>query len=144
MSQKPPIYTFLLLVAGLLCHTELTAQAAKADTVIYKPDSTIYEKVDQKAAYRGSWLNHVQRNINMRVPVTNGAPDGTYTVIIGFVINTDGTLSNFSKLTDMGYGMEEETIRIIKKSGRWIPALLNEKAVRSYRKQPLTFLVRRM
>lgn len=80
----------------------------------------------------------------MRVPVTNGAPYGTYTVVIGFVINTDGSLSDFTKLTDMGYGMEEQTIRVIKKSGRWMPALLNDKAVRSYKKQPLTFLINRM
>ncbi|MCH5721367.1 energy transducer TonB [Niabella hibiscisoli] len=129
---------------SLLYYANLTAQVSKADTTVFKADSTIYEKVDQKAAYRGSWLNHVQRNLNMRVPVNNGAPYGTYTVVIGFVINTDGSLTDFSKLTDMGYGMEEETIRVIKKSGRWIPALLNEKAVRSYRKQPLTFLINRM
>lgn len=144
MSQKSPLFISILLVTGLLYQAELAAQVAKADTTVYKADSTIYEKVDQKAAYRGSWLNHVQRNINMRVPVDNRAPYGTYTVEIGFVINTDGSLSDFSKLTNMGYGMEEETIRVIKKSGRWIPALLNEKAVRSYRKQKLTFAVNRL
>ncbi len=144
MSKKTPIHISIFLLICLLYQAELTAQVTKTDTISNKTDSTIYEKVDQKAAYRGSWLSHVQRNLNMRTAVNNGAPDGTYTVVIGFVINTDGSLTNFSKLTDMGYGMEEETIRVIKKSGRWIPALLNEKAVRSYKKQPLTFLINRM
>lgn len=56
----------------------------------------------------------LQSNLNMRVPVNNGVPNGTYTVVIGFVINTDGSLSDFSRLTNVGYGMEEETIRVIK------------------------------
>lgn len=134
----------IILMICFLSHSQLMAQVTNTHTSVSKPDSTVYEKVDQKAAYKGSWLNHVQRNLDIRTAINNGAPNGTYTVVIGFVINTDGSLTDFSKLTDRGYGMEEETIRVIKKSGRWIPALLNEKAVRSYRKQPLTFLINRM
>ncbi|HTG57663.1 MAG TPA: hypothetical protein VL943_15405, partial [Niabella sp.] len=117
MSQKSPLCVSIIFLIGWLYHAELTAQVSKTDTTLHKTDTTIYEKVDQKAAYRGSWLNHLHRNLNMRVPESNGAPYGTYTVVIGFVINTDGSLSDFSKLSDMGYGREEATIRIIKKLG---------------------------
>ena len=58
MSQKSPVYISIPLLICLLCHAELPAQVSKTDTTIHKTDTTIYEKVDQKATYRGSWLNH--------------------------------------------------------------------------------------
>lgn len=143
MHQKSVLLISVLFLTGLLQHTRLTAQTTIADSNIHKADTTVYDKVDQQAAFRGSWLNHLQSNLNMRVPVNNGAPDGSYTVEIGFVVNADGSLSHFSRLSNVGYGMEEETIRIIRKSKKWTPALINGKAVRSYKKQKLTFSVNR-
>jgi hypothetical protein len=37
--------------------------------------------------------------------------------------------------------MEAEVIRVIKKSGKWIPATMKGKPVKAYRKQPITFIV---
>ena len=36
-----------------------------------------------------------------------------------------GNLSDIKPLTNFGYGMEQEAIRVIKKSGKWIPAIQN-------------------
>ena len=35
--------------------------------------------------------------------------------------------------------LAEEAIRVIKKSGKWIPAIQNVKQVKSYKKQPIVF-----
>lgn len=40
--------------------------------------------------------------------------------------------------------MEEEVTRILKKSGKWNPAIQNGKQVNAYRKQPVTFQVEDM
>jgi periplasmic protein TonB len=44
-------------------------------------------------------------------------------------------------LSDHGYGMEAEAIKIIKKGPAWKAALQNGRNVNAYRKQPITFVV---
>ena len=56
-----------------------------------------------------------------------------------YIVNSDGSISDVSALTNHGYGMEAEAIRLIKNSPKWIPAMQNGKKVNAYRKQPVTF-----
>ena len=44
-------------------------------------------------------------------------------------------------MTNWGYGMENEVVRIIKNSPAWVPAVQDGKQVQAYRKQPITFVV---
>ena len=44
-------------------------------------------------------------------------------------------------MTNHGYGMEEEAMRVIKKGPKWTPAVQNGRSVKAYRKQPITFQV---
>ncbi|MFT4093298.1 MAG: M56 family metallopeptidase [Niabella sp.] len=104
------------------------------------------EKVDVVAAYPGSWSTFLERNLDASIAAKNGAPAGNYQVLVRFIINTDGTVSDCVPLTDEGYGMEDEVLRVLKKSGRWSPALNNKdggepKPVKSYRIQPVNFQV---
>ena len=87
------------------------------------------------------WRKHLERNINGQVPVDNGAPVGTYTTVIQFLVNTDGTTSEFKSLTNQGYGMEEEALRVIQNAQHWEPAVVNGKKVSAYKKQPVTFII---
>jgi len=49
------------------------------------------------------------------VPVENAAPAGHYSVVIRFVVDKEGNVSDIEALTNHGYGMEQEAIRAIKK-----------------------------
>jgi protein TonB len=62
-------------------------------------------------------------------------------VIIQFIVDLDGSLSEVKALTLHGFGMEEEAIRVIKAGPKWEPAIQNGRKVKAYRKQPITFLV---
>jgi Gram-negative bacterial tonB protein. len=101
----------------------------------------VFTKVEVDASYPGNWVNFLQRNLDSQVPVENGAPPGNYTVIIQFIVDVTGTVSDVKALTNVGYGMEQEAIRVIKKSGKWKPAIQNGREVKAYRKQPITFQV---
>lgn len=85
------------------------------------------------------WMNYLTKNLNADVPVKRGAPEGTYTVLIQFVVEKDGTLADLKSLTEMGYGMEEEALRILRRSPKWRPAIHFGKPVKAYRIQPITF-----
>lgn len=51
-------------------------------------------------------------------------------VQISFDVNFDGRVINFSKLSDLGYGLEDELIRVVKEMPLWIPATINNVKIR--------------
>ena len=107
-------------------------------------ENKIFEKVEIEASFQGgesAWKKFLERNLNPNAPVDNGAPEGTYTVYVQFVVSKDGSISDVKALTNHGYGMEAEAIRVIKKGPKWIPAVQNGRQVNAYRKQPITFQV---
>lgn len=114
------------------------------DTTQAAGDDKIYESVDIEASFSGgddAWRKFLEKNIKANVPSDNGAPDGTYTVVVQFVVDKEGRVSDIRPLTHYGYGMEAEVIRILQKSPRWNPASQNGRMVKAFRKQPVTFMV---
>ena len=75
------------------------------------------------------------------MPVKKKAPVGIYTVYVQFVVNKDGKVVDIKPLTSLGYGMEEEAVRVIRNSPRWIAAKQFGRNVNAYRKQPISFQV---
>jgi protein TonB len=107
-------------------------------------ENQIFEKVEIEASFKGgesAWRKYLERNLNANVGPENGAPTGTYTVYVQFVVSKDGSISDVKPLTNHGYGMEAEAVRVIKKGPQWIPAVQNGRSVNAYRKQPITFQV---
>jgi len=97
--------------------------------------------VELQARFDGNWEKFLLRNLNPEVPVDNGAPEGSYTVLIQFVVDIDGSISEIKPLTSHGYGLEEEAVRVLRKATKWEPGIQNGRPVKSYRKQPITFQV---
>jgi periplasmic protein TonB len=104
-------------------------------------ENKVFTKVEIEASYAGDWSNFLRRNLNADVAVNNGAPPGTYQVVIQFIVDKEGNVSDVKALTNHGYGMEEEAMRAIKKAPKWNPAVQNGRQVKAYRKQPITFIV---
>jgi len=107
------------------------------------PDK-VFEKVEVEAQFpggEGAWRNYLQRNLNASAPIDNGAPEGQYTVVVQFIVDKEGNISDVKALTNHGYGMEEEAVRAIKRGPKWTPAIQNGRNVKAYRKQPITFVV---
>ncbi len=107
-------------------------------------EDKVFTKVENEAEFPGgdgAWRRYLEKNLNANTPVDNGAPEGTYQVIIQFIVSKDGNISDVKALTDHGYGMEAEALKIIKKGPAWKAALQNGRNVNAYRKQPITFLV---
>jgi len=109
-----------------------------------KGDKVIFENVDIEASFPGDlsgWQQFLMGNLNPNTPILKGAPAGSYTVVIQFIVSKDGSLSAIKALTRHGFGMEAEVIRILRKSPKWSPAQQNGNFVNAYRKQPVTFVV---
>jgi protein TonB len=104
-------------------------------------ENKVFTKVEIEASFAGDWTKFLQRNLNADVAVNAGAPPGTYQVIVQFIVDKEGNVSDVKALTNHGYGMEEEAMRAIKKAPKWTPAVQNGRQVKAYRKQPITFIV---
>jgi hypothetical protein len=129
---------FWLTIPFLVFSNHLFSQ----DSTAVDTATKIFERVEQEASFPGgvaAWRKFLEQNLNPSVPVDNGAPCGLYTVYAQFVVNRDGRVSGIRCLTNLGYGMEQEVIRILGKSGRWLPAIQNGRPVNAYRKQPVSF-----
>src|SRR5258706_7575946 len=107
-------------------------------------ENKIFDKVEIEAGFPGGdskWRQYLERNLNAQVAADNGAPEGTYTTVVQFVVDKEGNISDVRSLTNHGYGLEEEAMRVIKKGPKWTPAIQNGRNVKAYRKQPITFVV---
>jgi len=135
------IITFAVLSGNVNAQENTNSQIVG----VYKEDSLMtFEKVEVEAEFPGglqAWRRFLERNLNAVVPADKGAPAGSYTVVIRFIVDKDGSLSDFKAKTRHGYGMEEEIIRVLKLSPKWTPAQDKGQTLKAYREQPVTFMV---
>lgn len=97
--------------------------------------------VDLDAKFNGNWKQYLERNLVPEIPVNNNAPAGRYSVEVKFVVDVEGRVSDIVALTKHGFGMEEEAIRVIRKSAKWEPAVFDGRMVKAYKRQLITFVV---
>jgi protein TonB len=60
-------------------------------------------------------------------------------VMVEFMVEKDGSLTNFKVLKKMGSGLDEEAIRLIEKGPAWIPAKYNGEKIRQKMILPVIF-----
>lgn len=113
-----------------------------------KPNKKNYEEgfipVQFEAKFPGginAWMEYLEKNLRTEIPVDNGAPAGTYTVVVSFVVDKDGNISDVQAINDPGYGTADEAVRVIKRSKQWNPAMQNGRPVIYRQKQTITFVV---
>ena len=109
-----------------------------------RDENAVFEKVEEVAQFPGgttAWRRYLERYLNAQTPANNKAPTGRYTVVVRFIVGLDGGISEIKAMTNHGYGMEEEVIRVITKGPNWKPAQQNGKDVVAWSSQPVTFVV---
>jgi protein TonB len=108
------------------------------------PEETQFTSVQIPAAFPGGtegWSRYLQRNLNQDIPLQEGAPAGTYTVVVSFIVSAEGVISDVVAEIDPGFGTALEAIRVIKKGPLWNPANQNGRPVPCKHKQLITFVV---
>lgn len=98
----------------------------------------------RESAFKGGvdgWINYLQTHLKVDMPSRNGAPVGRYTVVLSFVVDKDGKVTNVTAADDPGYGTKEEAIRVLQDGPKWIPAMENNRFVISRKRQSISFLV---
>ena len=89
----------------------------------------------------GEFRKFLMRNMDPDVPTKYHAPPGYYNVIVRFVIDKEGNVTDLVTETNYGFGMEQEALRVLRKSPKWIPAKQYGVLVNAYHRQPITFII---
>jgi hypothetical protein len=104
-------------------------------------DNIIVQKQAEFPGGQKAWQSFLQENMDTDVPVRNGAPIGKYIVLVSFIIDKEGNLSELKAENDPGFGTKEEALKIMKQSPRWIPATQNGKNIIYRQRQMVVFEV---
>jgi periplasmic protein TonB len=81
--------------------------------------------------------NYLRENINYPSEAFKKNIEGR--VIIGFVINKDGSISDIKTVKGIGYGCDEEAIRLVKNFSKFIPGTKEGKPARYAFYLPINF-----
>ena len=106
--------------------------AQKAEGKLPVEYDTIFTKPTVLAAYPGgevAWIKYVKKN--MKYPRKAWWDEVETDIAVKLIINKDGTIDQAQHLSMAGYGFEKEAVRLVLKSGRWLPATHNGNAVKS-------------
>jgi TonB family protein len=113
--------------------------AIKRDTV--PSGEPVFTSVEQEPEFiggPGKLMEFLARNINYPAEMRTDKIQGR--VIISFIVETDGSVSNVKALRGPGYGAEEEAVRVIKlTSSKWIAGMQNGRYVRVQYTIPISF-----
>ena len=60
-------------------------------------------------------------------------------VIVGFVVEADGSITNVEVIHSVNKILDEEAVRVIKNMPKWIPGMQGDKPVRTLMKMPINF-----
>ena|SRR6218665_935227 len=122
-------HKYLLIVIGLLLSSAKIIQAQ--DNVDPKPDS-VYTKVDVQPEFPGGMkaLGKYVDGKNHHYPKEARENKIEGKVIVQFIINEDGTPSDFKVVKGIGYGCDEAAVEAFKKMPKWKPATVSGKPVK--------------
>jgi periplasmic protein TonB len=97
--------------------------------------------IEKEAEFPGglvAWARFLHRTLRYPDQAIDKGIQGT--VLVQFVVDVNGNISDVTAVSGPeDGGLREEAMRVIRSSGKWVPALQNGRSVRAYRRQPVVF-----
>jgi len=85
------------------------------------------------------WSKYIQRNLRYPNMAQENGVGGK--VFLSFVVEKDGTITDVKVTRGIGYGCDEEAMRVIKKSPRWKAGMQNNLPVRVRYNMPINYTI---
>jgi protein TonB len=86
-----------------------------------------------------AWTKYIQRNLRYPSMAQEEGVGGK--VYLSFVVEKDGTITDVKLVKGIGYGCDEEAMRVIKKSPRWKAGMQNNLPVRVRYNMPINYTI---
>jgi periplasmic protein TonB len=126
-NKKTPMKNVLATLT-LIILISITANSQD----IIKKDS-VYTAVDVQPEFPGGYKalgKYVDGPGNHNYPKEARKNNIEGKVVIQFIINEDGTCSDFEVIKGIGYGCDEAAVEAFKKMPKWKPGMVNGKPVK--------------
>ncbi|WP_427871789.1 M56 family metallopeptidase [Flavobacterium sp. MMS24-S5] len=143
-KEKSPIAMVLKVssvsVVSILLLIAFNSEATAQTSFNGKNSIGVNEKADVKQPQFPGGIEKfymfVGQNFKMPEEFSKQKKDGK--IFIEFMVEKDGSLSEFKVVKDLGYGVAEEATRVLKLSPKWIPGSEHGKPVRVLYTLPIT------
>ena len=138
-TEQPAISVNASPAAATGMVDELAPVAMESFSSQNNPQDSILSKVEIEAAYPGgktAWSGYLSKNIHYPQIAIDKEIKGT--VIVQFVVDKEGTVSNVKAISGPKE-LRDESVRVVKVSGKWEPGVQHGKRVTTYKKQPIIF-----
>ncbi len=104
------------------------------------PEHDVYQIVEQMPEFpngQETLMQYIAEQVKYPAEAKKAGAYGR--VFIGFIVEPDGSLSDFKVLRGIGYGCDEEALRVVKSMPKWQPGIHRGKAVRVQYLVPVNF-----
>ncbi|AUD02524.1 energy transducer TonB [Spirosoma pollinicola] len=126
---------FLVMSAGLffIPSVGLAQTVAKVDTTVF----TIVEKQPEFPGGMSALSTYMKANVNYPPEAQKAGMKGR--VFVSFIVETDGSRTAITLLKELGYGCDEEAMRVIRLMPAWQPGSQSGRPLRVKYNLPVLF-----
>ncbi|TAE39075.1 MAG: energy transducer TonB [Sphingobacteriales bacterium] len=97
----------------------------------------VYTSVETYPVFDGDFGQYLGKNLRYPPIASENGIQGK--VIVNFIVEKDGSLTDIKIVRGIGGGCDEEAIRVLKKSPKWSPGIQNGRSVRVNYTIPISF-----
>jgi TonB family protein len=124
-----------------ILNTNLQPATDTVSVILGKDGNQVFDVVEIQPNPAGGkmegWMKYLAESIKYPEEAKKQGIEGT--VVIVFVINSDGTISDVETLRGIGGGCDEEAMRVIQNAPKWTPGLQGGKPVNCRMRLPIRF-----
>lgn len=111
-----------------------------ADAALKIQKREIFTAVEQNPEFVGGQAKMYQYlGENIKYPAAAQRANISGRVFVKFVVEDDGSIGDVNVMKGIGFGCDEEAIRVVKSMPRWKPGVQNGKNVRVYYNMPIVY-----
>ena len=130
----------LMSMMAVLCIMTMSAQK----TVVSQKSQKVYDTVDQMPEFAGGMsalIDYLSTNIKYPQDAIKQNLSGR--VMVMFVVETDGSISNVKVAKNVFPSLDAEAVRVVKAMPKWIPGRHKGKIVRVNYIVPIVFSIKK-
>ncbi len=120
--------------------SEVTGTLSPAENsveIMSKPVFTVVEQQPEFPGGQDAMYRYIAENISYPSEARENHKEGR--VFLKFIVSSTGTVSNIQILQGVGYGCDEEAVRVVATMPKWNPGVQNGKPVDVYFNMPISF-----
>ncbi len=150
--MKPILIALTLLSADLYSTAQVKIQhPPPIKAPISKDVAGASDKVEVEAGFAGgdtAWRSFLMKNLNVddlsdQIKFPKSQKIFNQTAVVQLIVCTDGSLCNIQTENKVNPLIKAEVESVMKASPNWVPAIVDGKPVKAYRRQPITILIER-